>query len=92
MNDGLKIIAIIFHLMFYSIKAITMELYLRWENKDKKRYYEIRFVKDLLNDWCLTKIWGSLYSRQGAMKRVIYNTYTEGLEQIKVSSPNSMVM
>lgn len=38
---------------------------LRWEHPVKLRYYQIFLFKDLLNDWIVTKSWGSLHSSRG---------------------------
>lgn len=40
----------------------------RWINEEKRRYYSVRLVKDLLGDWTLILNWGSLDSNRGGMK------------------------
>lgn len=39
--------------------------YQRWENPDKKRYYEILVRRDLWSQWVLTRVWGGIGSRLG---------------------------
>lgn len=38
--------------------------------KGETRYYKVIIQKDLLGDWCLTKIWGGLQNKLGNYENV----------------------
>jgi hypothetical protein len=37
----------------------------RWENAQTRRYYEVRIVKNLFNDWEVLCLWGGIGTRRG---------------------------
>ena len=39
----------------------------RWENPEKRRYYQVSLQKDLLGDWVLSKAWGGIGQKFGRM-------------------------
>lgn len=43
---------------------------LRWEEPNKKRYYQIFLSRDLLNDWVVTKSYGSLQNAMGKVTHI----------------------
>ncbi len=53
-----------------------------WVNPEKARYYQVHLGQDLLGDWALLKVWGSLGSRRGGMHNTGVASYADGLEQI----------
>lgn len=54
-----------------------------WVNPDNRRYYQADLVKDLLGDWTVVKVWGSLDSHRGNMKMCLVSGEEEGLSEIQ---------
>jgi len=50
----------------------------RWQ-KNNNRFYQVILQKDLLKDWCLTCIWGSIHSRLGNSKNYIFGNQNEAI-------------
>ena len=64
-------------------KSMTQNIYLRWENITRQRYYRIVLKRDLLGDWIVTRIWGSLVSGRGRMTHLPCSSYEEGIQLIQ---------
>ena len=39
--------------------------YIRWENAQTRRYYEVRVVKNLFEEWEVLCLWGGIGTRLG---------------------------
>ena len=57
--------------------------FIRWENLEKKRYYQIYISRDLFGDWVITKSWGSLITAAGRITRVACFSTQEVLNLIE---------
>ena len=55
----------------------------RFENAQKKRYYQVMLAKDLFGDWVITKAWGSLHTANGRKLHVACSSYEEGLKLLE---------
>lgn len=51
----------------------------RWQNIKKRRFYQVYLKKDLLNDWVLTCVWGSLDSRLGNFQHHAFKGLKEAI-------------
>lgn len=58
-------------------------LYLYWENPDNNRYYKAELIRDLLSDFVLIKINGSLTSKLGQVRQVVCADYADALKQVE---------
>lgn len=56
----------------------------RWENPANYRYYIIYLNRDLLNDWSITRIWGSKISANGKIVHTAYLSYKKMVEALKI--------
>lgn len=60
-------------------------MHLRWRNPAKRRYYVAHLTRDLLGDWILIRVWGSLDSAHGRVMQMLvadHDTGTSELEKI----------
>lgn len=48
--------------------VINHRSYLRWENSQKKRYYEVRLLQNLFGEWELFCVWGGVGTNLGNAK------------------------
>lgn len=48
----------------------------RWQ-KNNGRFYKVLLSKDMLDEWVLTVVWGSIYSRLGNHKHVMFKSLDE---------------
>jgi predicted DNA-binding WGR domain protein len=55
----------------------------RFQNTNKRRYYQLYLAKDLLGDWVLIKSWGALDSSRGRVVHLQLPNYLAGLQQIE---------
>lgn len=53
-----------------------------WVNEKKRRYYRVWVYQDLLNDWVLLRMWGSLDSSRGGEKKELISSHDEGLSKL----------
>lgn len=54
-----------------------------WINKDKRRFYRAWVYQDLLDDWVLMRIWGSLDSSLGGERKELLSGLEEGLSKLQ---------
>lgn len=54
-----------------------------WINEKKRRYYRVWVYQDLLNDWVLLRMWGSLDSSLGGEKKELISSHDEGLAKLR---------
>ena len=48
-----------------------------WVHAEKRRYYTVQMLQDLLGEWVVVQRWGSLLSRQGGHKQVLCASRTD---------------
>ncbi len=56
---------------------------IRWENDERGRYYLVHLHRDLLGDWCLTRVWGRKGSSLGQIRHDFIENEQVGREMIK---------
>ncbi len=56
---------------------------IRWENDERGRYYVVHLHRDLLGDWCLTRVWGRKGSSLGRTRHDVVESEQAGRELIK---------
>jgi predicted DNA-binding WGR domain protein len=68
-----------------SIDLITLiePLFLQWVNHQKQRYYQVYLGKDMLQDYVLTKSWGSITEGRGRVIHIAYSSYAEAVTEFK---------
>lgn len=60
-----------------------MNLYIRWENRYKQRYYCVYLAKDMFTQIVLTKAWGGINSASGRITHVHCMTIEEATHLIE---------
>ena len=61
-------------------------IYQRWENRDKRRYYECRLQPNLFGSWEIIRNWGGIGKATGNKVNIPVSSYQDGLcklEEIK---------
>ncbi len=55
----------------------------RWEHREKRRYYEVHFSRDLFGDWVVTRVWGGIDSARGQIRHTPVDPERAGWDLIE---------
>jgi len=64
------------------LTPVIEPLFLRWVHHQKQRFYQVYLGKDMLQDYVLTKSWGSIGESRGRVILIAYSSYAEAVTEV----------
>lgn len=59
-----------------------MQITFRLINVETERYYKLDLQKDLLGDWLVIRVWGSLHTHHGGYRTEGFTSFSKAMDHV----------